>query len=78
MAAKAPGHAAAHHAHWATFVESGELIMIGPFADAQQDGSLAVFRTREGAEAFVEGDPFVLNGVVKSWRILGWNEVLAP
>jgi uncharacterized protein YciI len=76
VAAKAPAHFAAHRAHWGSFVEKGELAMIGTFADAQQDGSMAVFTTRESAEAFVKDDPFVLNGVVKSWRILEWNEVL--
>jgi uncharacterized protein YciI len=76
VAAKAPAHFAAHRAHWAAFVERGDLVMIGTFADAQRDGSMAIFRTREAAEAFVEADPFVLNGVVEAWRILGWNEVL--
>lgn len=76
VAAKAPQHFAAHRAHWAGFVDRGDLVMIGTFENAQDDGSMAVFRTREAAEAFVEADPFVLNGVVKSWRIVGWNEVL--
>lgn len=76
VAAKAPEHFAAHRAHWAAFVESGDLVMIGTFANPQDDGSMAVFRTREAAEAFVEADPFVLHGVVKAWRILGWNEAL--
>jgi uncharacterized protein YciI len=51
--------------------------MIGTFADPQRDGSMAIFTTREAAEDFVTGDPFVLNGVVKSWRILEWNEAIA-
>ena len=34
---------------------------------------MAVFRTREAAEAFVAGDPFVANGVVKGHEIRGWN-----
>jgi uncharacterized protein YciI len=29
------------------------------------------------AEAFVTEDPFVLEGVVRSWQIRDWNEVLA-
>jgi uncharacterized protein YciI len=39
---------------------------------------MAVFRTREAAEEFVKDDPFVLNGVVRDWRLLEWNEVLEP
>ncbi len=37
---------------------------------------MSVFRTREGAEAFVARDLFVLNGVVKSWTIKEWKEIL--
>jgi uncharacterized protein YciI len=37
---------------------------------------MAVFRTAEGAEEFVAGDPFVLHGVVGSWYRRDWNEVL--
>jgi uncharacterized protein YciI len=39
---------------------------------------MAVFRTREGAEEFVAGDPFVINGVVRRWELREWNEALAP
>lgn len=76
VAAKAPAHFAAHCAHWTRFVEAGELELIGTFADPQADGSMAVFRSRAAAEAFVKDDPFVLGGVVASWRILDWNEAL--
>jgi uncharacterized protein YciI len=76
VAVNARAHFAAHRAHWTEFVEAGELELIGTFADPQADGSMAVFKTREAAEAFVKDDPFVLNGVVDSWRILGWNEAL--
>ena len=39
---------------------------------------MAIFTTREAAEEFVEGDPFVLNGVVSNWPIREWDEVLVP
>jgi uncharacterized protein YciI len=39
---------------------------------------MAIFPTRAAAEAFVEGDPFVLNGVVRRWEIREWNEILVP
>ena len=32
--------------------------------------------TREAAESFVAGDPFVLYGVVKSYEIRDWDEIL--
>jgi hypothetical protein len=41
-------------------------------------GSMSIFTTREAAEEFAAGDPFVLNGVVSGWQIREWNEVLVP
>jgi uncharacterized protein len=39
---------------------------------------MAIFTSREAAEEFVAGDPFVLNRVVRDWQIREWDEVLAP
>jgi uncharacterized protein YciI len=75
---KAPAHYPAHCAYWDGFRARGELLMIGTFGDPQTEGSMAVFSTREAAEEFVKGDPFVLNGVVRGWQIRAWNEVLTP
>lgn len=75
--AKAPLHFAAHRARWQEFQADGTLLLIGPFT-APEDGAMGVFTTREAAEAFAAGDPFVLNGVVKSWRIGEWMEAIAP
>jgi uncharacterized protein YciI len=77
VASKAPEHFAAHRARWAAFHGDGRLLMIGPFTD-QKDGAMAVFTTREAAEEFAKDDPFVVNGVVSSWRIAEWNEALIP
>ena len=35
---------------------------------------MADFATRESAEEFVHGDPFVLHGVVMRWQIREWDE----
>ena len=78
VATKAPPHFAAHCARWKEFADRGELLMVGPFANAQEDGSMAIFTTRESAEEFVRGDPFVLNGVVRNWTIREWREALVP
>jgi uncharacterized protein YciI len=78
LAAKAPLYFAEHCARWDVFRRRGELLMIGPFANAQQDGSMAIFTTREAAEEFVDSDPFVLYGVVRKWTIRDWNEALVP
>jgi uncharacterized protein len=78
LAEKAPLHAGAHRARWREFADRGELLMIGPFANALEDGAMGIFTTREAAEEFVRGDPFVLHGVVRNWTIREWNEALVP
>ena len=37
---------------------------------------MAIFRTRQAAEAFVKGDPFALEGLVKSYVIRDWNDTM--
>ena len=78
LAVKAPLHAGPHRARWREFADRGELLMIGPFANALEDGAMGIFTTREAAEEFVRGDPFVLHGVVRNWTIREWNEALVP
>jgi uncharacterized protein YciI len=48
----------------------GELLIAGAFAEPPH-GAVLVFRGDEPAEveAFVSNDPYVANGLVKSWRI---------
>ena len=74
---KAPVHAAAHREHWRSFLANGTLLMIGPFADPRE-GAMGIFTTREAAESFAAGDPFVLNGVVERWYVREWLEAVAP
>ena len=50
--------------------------MIGPFMDPGRDSAMAVFTTREAAEEFVKGDPFVLDRPVRHWTIRESNEPL--
>ncbi len=74
---KAPAHFPAHQEWFQGFAEKGTLLGIGTYADVQNEGSMAIFSTREAAEEFAEGDPFVKNGVVKFWVIREWDDVLA-
>ena len=60
-----------HKAVVDSFIKKGVVIGIGPFADL---GNMAIFRTREAAEAFVKQDPFILEGLVKSFVIREWND----
>jgi uncharacterized protein len=75
---KAPLHLAAHSARGREFHERGTLVAYGPFGNAQEEGSMAVFTSHEAAEEFARGDPFVLNGVVRDWHIREWDEAFLP
>jgi uncharacterized protein YciI len=74
---KAPPLFEAHRARYSEFAARGTLLMIGTFGNPQEEGSMGIFTTREAAEEFVAGDPFVVHGVVRSYQIREWNEVLA-
>jgi hypothetical protein len=56
-------------------ISQGVVIGIGPFNDR---GNMAIFRTRAAAEEFVKTDPFIIEGVVKSYTIRDWNDNLIP
>ncbi|GAA1300972.1 hypothetical protein Psi02_28000 [Planotetraspora silvatica] len=75
VASKAPAHFPAHRARLDDFHAQGTLLMVGTFGDPQNEGSMAVFTTREAAEEFAREDPFVLNGVVRNWYVREWNEI---
>ena len=75
VASRAPAHFPAHKARLDEFHAAGELVLVGTFGDPQAQGSMAVFTSREAAARFVEGDPFVRNGVVRRHEIRDWNEI---
>ena len=66
------------HMTYATpFLERGELFLGGAFAEPA-DGAAIVFKgdSPEVAEAFAKADPYVLNGLVTSWRVRKWTTVV--
>ena len=73
---KAAANFQAHRARLDEFHARGVLLMAGPLG-SPPEGAMGVFTTREAAEDFIRGDPFVLNGVVGKWRVIEWNEVRA-
>jgi uncharacterized protein len=75
VASKAPPHFPAHSARLDDFHARGTLLAVGTFGNPQDEGSMAIFTTREAAEEFVDGDPFVLNGVMRNWYIREWDDV---
>jgi uncharacterized protein len=57
------------------FIERGDVIGIGPFDGG---GNMAIFKTRAAADQFVKEDPFILEGLVKSYVIRDWKDSLLP
>jgi uncharacterized protein YciI len=57
------------------FINRGDIIGMGPFVGG---GNMAIFKTRAAAEQFVTEDPFILEGLVKSFVIRDWNDSLLP
>jgi Uncharacterized protein conserved in bacteria len=57
------------------YINSGDIIGMGPFVGG---GNMAIFKNREAAEQFVTEDPFILEGLVKSFVIRDWNDNLLP
>jgi len=62
-----------HKAVVDAFKARGEVIGIGPFSDM---GNMGIFRTREAAEEFAKQDPFILEGLIKSFVIRDWNDTM--
>jgi uncharacterized protein YciI len=56
---------------------NGELLLGGALQDPL-DTALLMFRgeSPEVAERFAKSDPYVLNGLVKSWKVREWTTVI--
>ena len=74
--ALAAEHGPAHVARLHEFHDRGVLLMAGPLAEPLNGDALGVFVSREAAEEFIAGDPFVLHGVVAEWTVRPWIEAL--
>lgn len=61
---------------WAAHAR-GELLLGGALAEPV-DGAMLLFRGESpaAAEEFARTDPYVLNGLVKSWRVRPWSTVV--
>jgi uncharacterized protein YciI len=59
-------------------VARGELVLGG--ALNPPDGVMLLFRgdSPAAAEAFAKADPYVANGLVKSWKVREWTTVVGP
>jgi uncharacterized protein len=76
--AEAPEAIAAHKKRSQEWHEQGKLVMAGSFQDTPEGrlNTMGVLTSREAAEEFAKGDPFVLNGKVIRWHIREWNNML--
>src|SRR2546422_5058822 len=57
--------------------ERGQIVMAGALGESAQK-ALIVFHASDGvvAERFAQNDPYVTNGLVKSWSVQPWNVVI--
>ncbi|HEU4913081.1 MAG TPA: YciI-like protein [Actinomycetes bacterium] len=57
--------------------ERGELALAGAFTDPA-DAALLVWSTedRSVVERFAAQDPYVVNGLVRAWRVREWSVVV--
>jgi uncharacterized protein YciI len=62
-----------HKAFLDQFVSRGEVVGVGPFTDPG-GGNMALFRSRDAAEAFAKSDPFYLEGAVRVYQIKDWGD----
>ena len=62
-----------HRAYLDEFARGGQVWMIGTFGEPATQGSMAIFRSRDAAEQFMENDPFRLEGLVYRSELREWN-----
>lgn len=70
---------AAHIAHARAAVDRGDLVLGGALANPP-DTAILLFRGESvaAAEDFARVDPYVVNGLVKQWRVREWTTVIGP
>ncbi len=77
--AKNPDLIATHLARTNEFHAQGILLMAGAFLNNPGEalGTMGILTSREAAEEYAKGDPFVLNGMVNKWYIREWANMFA-
>jgi uncharacterized protein len=75
---RAPDELARHRRHSAEMHDRGEVLMAGAFVEeAGPLSTMAICRSREDAEAFIAGDPFVQAGLTTRSTIRAWADMFA-
>jgi uncharacterized protein YciI len=77
--ARAADLIAAHIARSKELHARGTLLMSGAFLNNPQEplSTMSVCTSPEAAEEYIKGDPFYLNGMVRSWSIREWANIFA-
>jgi hypothetical protein len=57
--------------------DDGALLLGGAVGEPVESAML-LFTDPDSATAFAESDPYVANGLVRSWRVLPWRTVVGP
>jgi len=67
----------AHLSHVKPYLERGELVLGGAFANPA-DGAVLLFRSDgpETAGQFADADPYVEEGLVTNWYVREWTTVV--
>jgi len=67
-----------HLAHAKASVGRGDMELAGALVN--EAGGVFLFKaeTAANAEAFAAGDPYVIYGIVKSWRVREWTTTVGP
>ena len=60
-------------------VADGTMVLGGAVGEPLE-GAILLFESDspEAAKAFARSDPYVLNGLVRSWRVVPWHTVVGP
>jgi uncharacterized protein len=76
---QAPTQMSAHLARSRQLHAEGALLMAGAFLDQPEQPvrTMGVLATRQAAEDYAHGDPFVQAGMVSEWVIREWANMLA-
>ncbi len=69
-------HRPAHLAHLGEYRQDGRVVAAGALGDPPS-GAAIVFRadSEDEVAAFVRADPYVVAGLVTSWRVVPWTVV---
>src|SRR3546814_9415744 len=57
--------------------DKGDLLLGGAVGDPVES-ALLLFTGADAARAFAEADPYVREGLVRTWRVVPWTTVVGP